>query len=125
MRNRYIPVLFAAFLTVTTTFGQSSKNQVTMYGEVIDIVSYVANGMKPDNADRKAVAEASAKAGNPLGILERGTNKVYVVTMNQPNTSAISTLQPYFGLRIFALGKVYKRGGIQLFMLSDIGKSVK
>jgi hypothetical protein len=123
VRTAVLAVIFA-FLA-STGLGQSSKKETTIYGEVIDISSYVANTMKPDTPDRKALAEASAKGGNPLGILERGTAKIYVVTMKQANTGANETLLPYLGLRIFATGRVYKRGGIQLFVLSDIGKSVK
>jgi len=125
MHARAIAIVFSTIFLVSLSLGQSSKKDATIYGEVIDISSYVANGMKPDTPDRKALAEASAKGGNPLGILEKGTGKVYVVTMNQANTSANSTLLPYLGLRIFATGKVYKRGGVLLFLLIDIGKSVK
>ena len=124
----YHRILASAVLIIaglSFLFAQSSKKDVTIYGEVIDISTYVASGMKPDTPDRKAVAEANARAGNPLGVLERGTAKVYVVTMKQANTSANETLLPYLGLRIFATGRVYKKGGIQLFVLNDIGKSVK
>ncbi len=112
-------------LGASLVLGQSKKKQTTIYGEVVDVVNYVANGMKPDNADRKALAEANAKAGYPLGILEKGTGKIYIVAMQQRDVSAAGTLVPYFGLKIFAVGRVYKKGGVQLFMLSDIGKSVK
>ena len=123
--NRALALLTLSVFVASVAFSQTSKKQTTIYGEVVDVVNYVANGMKPDNPDRKALAESSAKAGNPLGILEKGTKKIYVVAMNLQGTSAVETLTPYFGLKIFATGKVYKKGGIMLFMLSDIGKSVK
>ena len=125
MHHRIVFLVILAISAVSFSPGQSSKKESTILGEVIDISAYVSNGMKADTPDRKALAESSAKAGNPLGILERGTGKVYIVTMNQANTSANSTLLPYLGLRIFATGRVYKRGGVQLFLLNDIGKSVK
>lgn len=123
--NRALALLTLSVFVASVAFTQASKKQTTIYGEVVDVVNYVANGMKPDNPDRKALAESSAKAGNPLGILEKGTKKVYVVAMNLQGTSAVETLTPYFGIKIFAVGRVYKKGGVQLFMLSDIGKSVK
>ena len=125
MQTRAIATFFSVLFILSLSFGQGSKKETTIYGEVIDISSFVTNGMKPDTPDRKALAEASAKGGNPLGILEKGTGKVYVVTMNQANTSSNSTLLPYLGLKIFATGRVYKRAGMQLFLLNDIGKSVK
>jgi len=123
--NRALALLTLSVFAVSVAFSQTSKKQTTIIGEVVDVVNYVVNGMKPNNADRKALVEASAKAGSPLGILERKTGKIYVVAMGQQGASALETLTPYFGLKIFATGKVYKKGGIMLFMLSDIGKSVK
>jgi len=123
--HRLCAVLTLCLFVVSAAFSQSPKKETTIYGEVIDVVSYVTNSMKPDNPDRKALSESSAKAGNPLGILERGTGKIYMVAMNQQGASAVQTLAPYFGLKIFAVGRVYKKGGVQLFMLNDIGKSVK
>jgi hypothetical protein len=122
---RILPLFLLCTLGVSLAFAQGQKKQTTIYGEVIDVVNYMANGMKPDNPDRKALAESSAKAGYPLGILEKGTGKIYLVAMQQRDISAVQTLVPYFGLKIFAVGQVYKKGGLQLFLLSDIGKSVK
>ena len=118
-------MLFCCILIASITIGQTKKKQTTVYGEVVDIVSYVSTGMKPDNADRKAVAERNVKGGNPLGILERGTGKVYLVTMQLPNEDVNTKMLGYCGIQIFAKGRVLRRGGIQLLMLSDIGKSVK
>jgi hypothetical protein len=122
---RILPLCLISLLGVSLAFAQGQKKQTTLYGEVIDVVNYMANGMKPDNPDRKALAESSAKAGYPFGILEKGTGKIYLVAMQQRDISAVQTLVPFFGLKIFAVGQVYKKGGLQLFLLSDIGKSVK
>ncbi len=124
MRSALLGLVMLA-VPLSIAVGQSTKKQTTIYGEVVDIVSYVTNGMKPDNPDRKALAEASAKAGNPLGILERNTGKIYVVVLDQQGVSAAPKLVPFFGLKIFAVGRTFKKGGVQLFVLSDIGKSVK
>ncbi len=122
---RACSLVLIILLAFSVSFAQTQKKATTIYGEVIDVINYVANGMKPDNPDRKALAEANAKAGYPLGILEKGTGKIYIVAMQQRDVSAVQTLVPYFGLKIFAVGKVYKKGGLMLFVLSDIGKSVK
>jgi hypothetical protein len=123
--NRTLAFVIVSVFAVSLTFGQASRKETTIYGEVVDIVNYVANNMKPDNPDRKALAESSAKAGNPLGILEKGTGKIYVVAISQQGASAVEKLVPFFGLKIFAVGRSYKKGGVALFMLNDIGKSVK
>lgn len=45
--------------------------------------------------------------------------------MSQANTSANRKLQDYFGHRVFAKGKLYKSGGVLLFMLNDTDRSMK
>ena len=122
MRNFFV-IVVCLLLCVASSFGQVTTKLSTIQGIVIDIGSYVQYGMKPDTEDRKGIAEASAKAGNPLGILEQKTGKVYIVTMNQQNTNPNSTLQPFLGIKLFAKGKIFKRGSVQVILLSDIGKS--
>jgi hypothetical protein len=112
-------VLFAA------ASGQKAKKESTIIGEVVDIKTYIAFGMKADNPDRKAAAEASMNAGNPLGILEKGTGKIYLVTSVQQNENANSRLRDYLGLRVYVKGVVYKKAGLQLMVMSDIGKTIK
>jgi len=123
--KRLALILLLVSVPLAIASGQQPAKQTTITGEVIDILNYVANGVKPDNPDRKALAESSVKAGNPIGILERKTGKIYVVVMNNQGVSAASALIPYFGLKIFAVGRTMRKGGIQMFVLSDIGKSVK
>ncbi len=104
---------------------QTTKKEVTLHGEVVDIANYVRFGTKPDDPDRIAIAETSMKTGNPLGILERSTGKIYLVTSSQANTRANEKLRQFFGQRVFAKGVMYHRGGVSLFIMNDIGKSVK
>lgn len=125
MRYSLLSALLCLVLVVSTSWGQSKVKLTTVQGAVVDIASYVQYGMKPDTPDRKGIAEASAKAGNPLGILEKKTGRVYVVVMGPQSSSANTTLLPYLGLNIFAKGKVFKRGSMYIIVLSDIGKSVK
>ena len=125
MIHRFLALVLIAAFAVTLGNAQTAKKPSKIVGEVIDVVTYVTNGMKPNNADRKALAESNAKVGNPLGILEKGTGKIYIIGKGQQGEDMVARLVPYFGLKIFAVGKVFKRGGINLLMLSDIGKSVK
>jgi hypothetical protein len=120
-----LAVALCCAIFAAAAVAQTPKNQTTIYGEVVDLVNFIANNMKADTPDRKALAESNAKGGNPLGILERGTGRLYVVTLTQGGTGANATLTPYLGLKIFAQGRVLQKGGVRLFVLSDIGKSVK
>jgi hypothetical protein len=120
-------VVFVACLLIVavSAFGQTTKKESTIIGDVVDIKSYVAFSMKADNPDRKGMAEGSIAAGNPLGILEKSTGKIYIVVMAAANENANAKLKDYLGLRIYAKGVVHKKAGIQLIVMSDIGKSIK
>lgn len=123
MRTSVVALIVCLTLCSASSFAQGTAKLSTIQGIVVDIGSYVQYGMKPDTEDRKGIAVASANAGNPLGILEQKTGKIYIVTMNQQNTNPNSTLQPFLGIKIFAKGKIFKRGSVQVILLSDIGKS--
>ena len=119
-------VLIACFLIVAVTaFGQTTKKESTIIGDVIDVKSFVAYGMKADNPDRKAAAQASVQAGNPLGVLEKGTGKIYLVVGASQSENANLKLMDYLGLRVYVKGVVHRKNAIQLIVMSDVGKSIK
>ena len=105
--------------------GSAQTKNVTIIGEVIDVVSYMTSGTKADSPEGVEILRASAAGGNPLGILEAESGKVYLVTMKQANTSAKETLLQYVGQRIAAKGDVYKKGGSSILVMTVIGKSIK
>jgi hypothetical protein len=45
--------------------------------------------------------------------------------MASANENANARLKDYLGLRVYVKGIVHKKAGIQLVVLSDIGKSIK
>lgn len=118
-------ILAAIICSLAGNYTFSQGKNVTVIGEVIDIVSYMTSGTRADSPQGKEILEASAKGGNPLGILEAKTGKVYVVTMKQANTSATETLLQYVGMKIAAKGDVYKKGSCLVLVMQVIGKSIK
>jgi hypothetical protein len=103
----------------------SVQKNMTVTGEVVDIVHYAASGTRADTPEGREVIESGAKRGNPLGILETGTGDVYLVTMKQASTPANPTLLPFLGMKVTAKGDVYRKGGQQLMVLSVVGKSIR
>lgn len=97
---------------------------VTVVGEVIDLVSYATSGTLGSTPAGKEIITASAQGGNPLGILEKSTGEVYIVTMKQANTPANAALLPFVGLQITAKGDVYRKGGQRLLVMNTVGKSI-
>jgi len=95
--------------------------EVTLHGELVDLVSYISSGaMNDPEAIRK-----SAKVGNPIGFFDTSAKKIYIVGLPQINTGANERLLPYVGIRVFLIGKTYRKSGVDVILVSDIGKSIK
>jgi hypothetical protein len=120
-----VPAKEAEQPKTTTVSKPASQKNVTVTGEVIDIIHYAATGARASTPEGREVIESGAKRGDPLGILESGTGDVYLVTMKQANTPAGATLLPFLGMKVTAKGDVYRKGGQQLLVLSVVGKSIK
>jgi len=113
-------ILFASLNSMVAQTGE-----VTITGEIVDLVSYMASGVKPDSPQNLEIIQGSARGGNPLGILEDGSGRLYVVTMKQANTGSNQTLLPWLGSRITAKGKVYSKGSTSVLVVTTIGKGAK
>jgi hypothetical protein len=99
------------------------EKNATIIGEVIDLVSYATSGTLGSTPTGKEIITASAQGGNPLGLLEKGTGEVFVVTMKQANTPANAALLPFVGLQIAAKGDIYRKGGQRLLVMNTVGKT--
>jgi outer membrane biosynthesis protein TonB len=114
----------AATPAAAPTAKPAIEKGVTIVGEVIDLVSYATSGILGSTPAGKEIITASAQGGNPLGILEKSTGEVYIVTMRQANTSANAALLPFVGMPIAAKGDVYRKGGQRLLVMNTVGKSI-
>lgn len=94
---------------------------VTIHGELVDLVGYLSSGKSTD----PEALRNSARAGNPIGFLDAKTGKIYVVGDRSINESAVNSLMPFIGIRVFLTGKVYSQNGVNVIIMSDIGKSMK
>jgi hypothetical protein len=115
-----IAICAALFVSTTNSQAQAQKT-VTLHGELVDIIAFVSSGAKQD-AD---AVKQSAKAGNPMGLYDPKSKKLYVIGLPQVNKGATESLLPYVGLRVFIKGKAYNRSGLNVILMSDIGKSIK
>lgn len=121
--TKYFATVVLLFVWGLTALGQ--QENVTVVGQVVDVVGYMTAGTKSDTPQGKEATLASANGGNPLGLLDEKTGKVYIVAMKQANTGAKETLLPWIGMKIQAKGDVYKRGGIEVLVLGVIGKAAQ
>lgn len=81
----------------------------TIVGEVIDPACWIINGVNGKNHAECAVA--CAKAGQTLAILERKTNKVYILAASRPGEDPNKGVVDFAGQAVLVKGRVYARGG--------------
>jgi len=117
-----IPLVVLFTVLVMNNVGLSQqKKEVTLHGEIVDVISFVSSGAAKGTEE----VRKSALSGNPLGFYDTGKKKLYLVGVPEMNKAANERLLPYIGIRVFVIGKVYTRNGVDLILISDIGKSIK
>lgn len=81
----------------------------TIVGEVIDPSCWIINGA--GGKGHAECAAACAKAGQTLAILEKKTNKVYILAGDKPGENPNKGVAEYVGQPVLVKGRVYARGG--------------
>ena len=97
----------------------------TIVGEVIDIGNYA---MKGEHGEVHAAAGLHRLGqGFPVGILEEGTDRVYVAIYRQPVPAAAlqtanAALTPYMGKKVVIQGLKYHAVGINLVNIGIVSE---
>jgi len=91
---------------------------VTIKGEIIDTYCYALMGAKGEGHRQCAID--CIKAGIPAGILEEGTNKVYVLLPNKDKSGLPKGVMDKIGRTATITGKVYASGGSQFLTVESI-----
>jgi type 1 fimbria pilin len=87
-------------------------------GEVIDSACYIKSGAK--GAGHIGCAQACAKAGIPLALLEDGSNKVVWLASKEDATTPNEQLMPYAGKKVTVTGTWAERGGAKLLVVDSV-----
>ncbi|OGX17326.1 MAG: hypothetical protein A3K83_01285 [Omnitrophica WOR_2 bacterium RBG_13_44_8b] len=117
MKKQFILIAVTVLIMATfmIAFSQETK---TIKGEVIDVSCYVTAGEKGEG--HKACALACLEAGEPAGILEEATGKVYVVITEDHTTNPSKKMIPYVARIVEATGTVYEKAGIAAIDVKEI-----
>ena len=83
--------------------------EITIKGELVDSLSYVA--MNAKGAGHKQCAIDCAKAGIPISILEDGTGKLYTVLPAKDKTGYPENVISKMGDKVTLKGDLYENGG--------------
>jgi hypothetical protein len=78
-------------------------------GEVIDPACWIINGAV--GKGHAECAAACAKAGQTLAILEKKTQKVYILAGESPGQDPNKGVIEYIGQPVLVKGRVFERGG--------------
>ena len=94
--------------------------EATVTGEVIDTKCYLTGMMGGSGEEHKQCAIDCIKGGLPVGVLEKKTNKVYVVVPKAGTKSANEELVQYAAQSVKLTGTVAEKGGQKLLVYSSV-----
>jgi len=83
--------------------------RITIKGELVDSLCYVAMATK--GPGHKQCAIACAKAGIPISMLEDGTGKLYTVLPKEDKTGYPESVINRMGETVTLKGDLYENGG--------------
>ena len=91
---------------------------VTIKGELVDSLCYVAMGAK--GAGHKQCAMDCAKAGIPISMLEEGTGKLYTVLPAKDKTGYPASVISRMGETVTLTGDLYENGGVRYVTVESV-----
>ena len=89
--------------------GMETGSEITIKGELVDSLCYVA--MASTGSGHKQCAMDCAKAGIPISIVEDGTGKVDTVLPKEDKTGYPATVISKMGDKVILKGDFYEKGG--------------
>lgn len=126
MKNKILAfgliLILGLFLLNNSTIAQK---KATVYGEIVELTTFVKDNIKPNSPAGTEITMGNFKKGGTFILLEKGSNKIVFLTAGLPDTKLEEQLTPYLGMTVFIKGPVYKKGGIRLVAVEDIGKYLK
>ena len=95
-----------------------AAESVTVTGEVIDTYCYSMAGAKGEG--HRQCALECAKKGIPVGLLEDGTNKVYVLLPSKNASPLPQSVIDNMARKVTITGKVVESGGSRFLTVESI-----
>ncbi len=111
-----LATLFAGVLTRQVS-AQPKGKEVTAQGELVDMWCYFEDGSK--GAKHAACAKECAKAGNPIGLLQKD-GKVYVLAGIKDHQPAKDVLVDHMGEMVTLKGTPVSKGGVNMLYVSSV-----
>ena len=119
-RASAMPVLlvFGVAAVLVVVSAAYAAQSVTITGELIDTFCYAAMGAKGES-HRQCAVECVNK-GIPAGLLQDGTDKVYVLLPDKDKSPLPKSVLDKVGRKATITGRVYSVGGTQFLTVDSI-----
>ncbi len=118
-------ILCLCLLLVLFSNNSFSQKKTTIYGEIIELTTFIKDGIKPNSPAGKEITTENLNKGGTFALLEKGTAKIVLLTSSVPEYKLSEQLIPYLGETVFVKGNIYRKGGIRLLDVQDVGKYLK
>jgi hypothetical protein len=113
-----VGVLVSALIVLTGLIPAFAAETVAVTGEIIDTYCFALMGAKGESHRQCAID--CVKKGIPAGLLEDGTNKVYVLLPNKDKSPLPKAVIDNMAKKVTVTGKVYTSGGSQFLTIESI-----
>ena len=125
--QRFCLAMFSVVLIASCGICANSKDNMTdpkittIVGKIIDVSCYVSHANN-DWKDKECVVNF-LKVGQPAGILEEGSGKLYIVAKTEDYTVNLAAkLIPYAAEKVRVKGIVNTRAGVNTIDIREIEK---
>jgi hypothetical protein len=120
-RNQAPGLLFVALLTslllISSALAQPKGKTVAATGELVDMWCYFEGG--DHGPSHKACSTACAKAGNPIGLLQKN-GQVYVLAGMQDHQPAKDVLVNHMNEMVTVKGTLVSKGGVNMLYVTSV-----
>ncbi|MBF0570484.1 MAG: hypothetical protein HQL12_01300 [Candidatus Omnitrophica bacterium] len=111
--------MIALFLMGMNVVVFADDASIKVTGEVIDTFCYLSMGAHGEG--HRQCGLDCAKKGIPVGIMENGTGKIYVLLPVKENTALPDAVVDKMGRTATVTGHAYAKGGSQFLTVESVG----
>jgi len=104
--------------TLATADEKAGQKDVNVTGEVIDTFCYGTMGAK--GASHKPCGVECAKKGIPVGLLEKGSEKIHILLPTKDKTALPDDVVSRMGETVTVTGHAYSKGGVQFLTVESV-----
>ena len=111
-------MLFVGTAMLATADMKAGEKDVSVTGEVIDTFCYATMGAK--GASHKQCGIDCAKKGIPVGLLEKGSEKIHVLLPTKDKTALPDEVVNKMGETVTVTGHPHTKGGVAFLTVESV-----